>query len=64
MVIENNVNGILVPVRDEVALYEGMKKILMNNDFAEALGREAYKIRNRYPIKDIAEQWVSVLYID
>ena len=62
MVIENNVNGILTPVGDERAMYEGMKKILSDDAFARSIGEEAYKIRGKYPIEKIAQLWIEVLF--
>ena len=61
MVIENNVNGILVPVGDVQAMFEGMKKILEDESFAKMLSKNAVKIRNKYPVEKIAQMWLDVI---
>lgn len=61
MMITNNENGILVPVGDTVALYEGMKKIIEDNDFTEKLSNNAYKIRDLYPLNKIAKKWIDIM---
>ncbi len=62
MIIKNGVNGILVPVGDEKAMSEGIKKILSDPFFAETLGKEAYKLRSEFPIEKIAKEWLDVLF--
>lgn len=59
--IRDEVSGLLVPVGDIEALYRGMKRLIDEPDFAEALGREAYKIREKYPIDKIARQWLDLM---
>ena len=61
MVIKNSVNGILVPVGDERAMSEGIRKLLSDKDFADAIGREACKIRDELPAGKIAERWLKIL---
>lgn len=60
MVIRDHVNGILVPVGDSIKLYEGIKEILSNEEFAISLGKEAEKIRELYPVRRIAHRWVEL----
>ena len=61
MMIENNVNGILVPVGDKIALYNAMKKVIDNPRFAEHLANSAYAIRDKLPISKIAKQWIEIM---
>lgn len=61
MIIDDNVNGILVPVRDSEAMYKGMKRVIDDSDFAENLSRNAFEIRNRLPITKIAKQWLEIM---
>lgn len=61
MMIDNNENGILVPVGDTKALYEGMKKVLSDKDFAYKLSENAVKIREKYSVETICKQWLEVL---
>lgn len=61
MTIRNNDNGILVPVGDANALYEGMKKIIEDKSFAQKLSENAVKVRDDYSIERIVEKWLNVL---
>ena len=61
MMIDNNVNGVLVPVGDSKAMYKEMKRILDDSNFAENLSKHAFEIRNRLPIAKIAEQWLKIM---
>lgn len=61
MMIKNNENGILVPVGDTKALYEGMKKIIEDKEFADKLSENAVKIREEYSLENICEQWLDFL---
>lgn len=59
--IKSGQNGILIPVGDEKALLESMKKIAEDPEFAEAIGKEAAKIKERYRIDKVARRWIKVL---
>ncbi len=59
--IENNVNGILVPVGDVDALADAMCRVAGDPAFAETLGSNGQKIREKYPIEKIAQQWIDVM---
>lgn len=61
MVVKDGVNGILVPVGDVQAMSEGIRKILTDQDFAESIGKEAYRIRNEFPVDKIADRWLEVI---
>lgn len=59
MVIENNVNGILVPVGDEKAFCAAMSRIAGDEDFARSLSVEAVKIKEKYKLETIADNWLE-----
>ncbi|MGM9900018.1 MAG: glycosyltransferase [Bacilli bacterium] len=61
MVIENNVNGLLVPVGDVQSLYEAMDRILFDDKLAESLGKNASKIADDLAQDKIAEKWYNLL---
>lgn len=61
MCIQNGQNGILIPVGDEKALKNAMLQIAESEDKAQQLGKEAFKIRDRYSAEKIVEEWISVL---
>ena len=60
MAIENNVNGLLIPVGDEEALYLAMRKIVEEKGLIEKLSKEAFKIRFKYPIESVASKWLEL----
>ena len=61
MMIENNVNGILVPVGDKEALYRAMKKIIENPEFAEEISKNAVKINERLKQDKICKMWMELM---
>lgn len=60
-VIQNGENGLLVPMKDVDALYQGMKRLIENNALAEKCGRNAVKIREEQSVEKIASEWISVI---
>lgn len=61
MLIENGVNGILVPKGDEKVLSDAMRKMLSDKDFAENCGKEAHKICERLAPERIYGEWESFI---
>ena len=61
MMIENNVNGILVPVGDTKAMYQAMKTIIENPEFAEKISKNAIKINDDLRQEKICKMWVEIL---
>lgn len=59
--IENGVNGILVPVNNRIELASAMKQVLEDKVLAEKLSDEGYKIRNELSIKNIGQQWICYI---
>lgn len=57
--IENNINGILVPVGDKKALTEAMLKITENPQFARMLSANGAKIREQYGLDKIANRFLQ-----
>ena len=58
---KNNVNGILIPVGDEIALIKAMNKIANDSDFASRLSKESLKVREEYSIDKIIKRWEELL---
>lgn len=58
--IEDEKNGLLVPVKDEDALYKAMKKIIEMPNFADKLAEEGKKIRLLYPEDKIVQEWLGL----
>ncbi len=61
MMIEDKVNGILVPVRDKEKLIDAMNYIIENEDFANKLSLNSIKIKDKYNIKKITEMWKKII---
>lgn len=59
--IENGVNGLLVPSNDVGEMAEAMKAILSDPKKADAIGREAAKIAERLEPNKIYGQWESFI---
>ena len=58
-VIENGINGILVPAGDKNALVGAIGNLIENPDEAEKLGVEAQKIREKLSINNVAKLWTE-----
>lgn len=59
-VIENGVNGILVPVRDSETLYLSMKKVVENPELSQKMSKDAIQVREKYPVSSIANEWLKI----
>ncbi len=55
--IENNKNGILIPVDDKKALVEQLTKLISDNNFREKLGNNAKYIAERFNPGIVNRQW-------
>lgn len=59
--IENRVNGILVPVDDMVATSNAMKEIIEGHEFAENLSKHGLEIRQTHSITNISKLWTNLM---
>lgn len=59
--IEDGVNGLLVPKNDVNAMATAMDKLLSNSDMANQLGMEAHKICERLAPEKIYYEWESFI---
>lgn len=59
MTIKNNINGILIPVKNIDAAEKALSQIADNKKFAIKLSEEAVKIREEYNIENIGAQWIK-----
>lgn len=59
--IEDGVNGLLVPIMDEKAMTDGILRLIEDRELAERLGREARKIGERANEDAVFEQWQTYL---
>lgn len=56
-VMQNGVNGLLIPIKDQKALEEGINKLIEDSEYAQRLGREARNIAQKANAQAIFEQW-------
>ncbi len=56
-VMEDGVNGLLIPVKDQKALEDGINRLIEQPEYAKKLGRQARKIEEIANAKAIFEQW-------
>lgn len=61
MVIRNGVNGILIPVGDEAALYKAMCTIADDTTLVDRLSVEAVKIREELSIESVSNKWIKIV---
>jgi len=59
--VQDEVNGLLVPVGDVRAMAKAMCRIADNEDFARLLGENAAKIRDRLDANTVASKWREYL---
>ncbi len=59
--IEDSVNGFLVPINDADALCKAMCRVCDDEKLAETVGLEASKIREKYSPKAIALKWLALM---
>ncbi len=61
MCIESGVNGLLVPIRDADALAEAICLLLKEPGKAEAMGRKAASLRERFSQETISNLWLETM---
>ena len=59
--IQDEVNGMLVPVDDEQALAERLGRLMGDEKLRERLGKNALKIRERFSPEKVLAQWEEYL---
>lgn len=55
--IQDGLNGLLIPIGDQGALVNAMKKLIEERDFAVYLGKNALKIREKLNGDKICNEW-------
>ena len=56
-VIENGINGILTPVGEVQPLSDAMLKVIEDDNFRNMISNNAYQIRKKLDVCDVARQW-------
>ena len=60
-VIQDYENGLLVPVKNEEALYLAMKELIKKPELAEKISKNAAKIREAQSLENIMKQWMELI---
>lgn len=61
MLIEHEKNGLLVPVGDKKALTDAMRYIIENPENTKKMGEEALKVKERFSIQSITDEWLQYM---
>lgn len=61
MVVQNEKNGMLVPVRDVKSFARAMCKIVEDPELSRNISLNAVQIKNRLPLEKIAQEWEAIL---
>lgn len=61
--IQNNENGILVPVGDVRAMAAAFCRITGDSKFADKLSRNARQVKSLYSVERIADRWIEYIHI-
>ena len=59
--LENEVNGLLVPVRNDKALYSAMKKVIEDETLSNSISNNAASIRAQLSLDRIVDQWEQAM---
>lgn len=60
-VIEDGVNGLLVPIKEEEPMADAICRLIEDREAAERMGREAAKIRERADTEEVFRRWEAYL---
>lgn len=61
LVIEDGINGFLIPIKDELLLEVKMRKLLGDSDLRNSFSQEAIKVREKYNLEKICEKWIEII---
>jgi len=62
--IKNNENGILIPVGDQEALENGLKKLVNNPNLRSIYGQKAVEATNELDVETITRKWLEIFKIN
>lgn len=61
MMIEDHVNGLLVPKGDKQAVYHAMKEIVEDETLSDRLSKNAEKIKKKLSVDNIVKEWIKMI---
>lgn len=59
MVIEDHVNGILVPVGDVEKMQHAIVEVLGNEELSKKMSLNGIKLRGKFSVENIAQKWID-----
>lgn len=59
--IDDGINGYLIPVNDSMALSEKMNLILTDKNISKNISKEAFRVREKYNYEKIGSHWMNFL---
>ena len=59
MMIQDHVNGLLVPKGDVQAVYQAMKEIIEDEELAEKLSINCSKLKEELSVDNIVKEWIK-----
>lgn len=59
--IQDGVNGLIIPIKDQAAMEKAMQKLIENPETAKLLGSNAKESVSRYQVENVVDQWESIL---
>lgn len=60
--IQDGVNGLIVPIRDQKAMEDAMRKLIENPEQAIEMGKKARASMTRYKVDSVIDQWEKLLF--
>lgn len=61
MMIEDHMNGLLVPKGDNQAVYHAMKEIVEDDTLSDRLSENAEKIKIKLSVDNIVKEWIKMI---
>lgn len=61
MIIEDGVNGLLVPINNKKAMIDAINRLIENPEFANSLSKEAIKVREKLAQEKICKEWEKLI---
>lgn len=61
MIIQNGVNGLLVPVNNQREMTKAMERIADDNAFACSLSSEGTRVRELLSLINIVDEWKKII---
>ena len=60
-IIDDGVNGLLIPMNDQGALIKAIDKIITDEDFAKRIGKKAVEVIDKFNTDKVCKEWENYL---